>query len=231
MTEIRIDRRYCGPAQSANGGFACGVIASALPGAVRVRLMAPPPLDTPLVLERIDDATAVLRHGETIVGRGECSDTAPTAPSAPSPADAARATLRYTGHQSHALPECFVCGPSRDAPDGLRIFAGKLDPGGPALAPWRPDASVCDDGRARLEVVWAVLDCPGYFGVANPGEAALLGQMTGAVMHRPKEGEACIAMGWAVERAGRKLHAGSALFDEGGRCCGVSEQVWIKPKA
>jgi len=194
-------------------------------------LRAPPPLDTPLQLSVDDDGLAVLREGDTPVGEAKPSDAELHIPEAPSHADAIEATKLYSGLQAHALPECFVCGPNRESPDGLRIFPGKLTDDGPALSPWTPDVSHCDaDGSVRSEILWAALDCPGYFGVAEPGEYALLGRMTGRLIRLPTLGEACVAMGWRIERDGRKLYAGSAVFGAGGDCCGVSHQVWIKPR-
>jgi len=40
-------------------------------------------------------------------------------------------------------------------------------------------------------------------------------------------GEPCVLVAWALGRSGRKLHAGTALFDAHGECHGRSAQTWI----
>ena len=59
---IVIDSRFRGPPRSANGGYACGMLARHLSGGVSVRLSAPPPLDTELRLEFSPDEAALF-HG------------------------------------------------------------------------------------------------------------------------------------------------------------------------
>jgi len=48
MTSIIIDRRYCGPPNSGNGGYVCGRLARHIEGGAEITLRAPPPLDKPL---------------------------------------------------------------------------------------------------------------------------------------------------------------------------------------
>jgi hypothetical protein len=47
-TRVKIDRRFCGPPESGNGGYVCGRAAAFLEGDVEVTLRRPPPLGTPL---------------------------------------------------------------------------------------------------------------------------------------------------------------------------------------
>jgi len=47
-----IPPRFCGPSGSGNGGYACGRIAAYLSGPVTVTLRQPPPLATPMAVER-----------------------------------------------------------------------------------------------------------------------------------------------------------------------------------
>jgi hypothetical protein len=44
-------------------------------------------------------------------------------------------------------------------------------------------------------------------------------------------GEPLRVIGWPIEAEGRKLHAGSALFDATGRVLARSRQVWMLPRA
>jgi hypothetical protein len=49
---VVIDRRYCGPKNSANGGYAAGVFARVIDGPAEVTLKAPPRFDVPIAFER-----------------------------------------------------------------------------------------------------------------------------------------------------------------------------------
>ncbi|MCJ9705122.1 hypothetical protein MOV74_28970, partial [Bradyrhizobium sp. SHOUNA76] len=69
MTPIIIDKRYCGPPNSGNGGYVCGRLARHIPGGAEITLRAPPPLDTPLdaiAIGMLIDALVVVV--ENIVG-------------------------------------------------------------------------------------------------------------------------------------------------------------------
>ena len=46
-----IASRFKGPPDSGNGGYVCGAFAVAAGTELRIRLLAPPPLDTPMALE------------------------------------------------------------------------------------------------------------------------------------------------------------------------------------
>ena len=70
MTSIIIDKRYCGPPNSGNGGYVCGRLARHIPGGAEVTLRAPPPLDKPLDVVATDDGSWELRDGATVVATG-----------------------------------------------------------------------------------------------------------------------------------------------------------------
>ena len=44
--------RFCGPPDSANGGYAAGFIAACLDGQAEITLRRPPPLARPMAVER-----------------------------------------------------------------------------------------------------------------------------------------------------------------------------------
>ena len=67
-SRLSIARRFRGPAGSGNGGYVCGRLAAGVPGTARVRLLAPPPLDTELTVEPLDTGVE-LRAGDTVVAR------------------------------------------------------------------------------------------------------------------------------------------------------------------
>ena len=48
MTSVVIEKRFCGPPNSGNAGYVCGMLARHITGAAEVTLRAPPPLETEL---------------------------------------------------------------------------------------------------------------------------------------------------------------------------------------
>ena len=52
MEEVFISQRYCGPTNSGNGGYSCGLLAKNINGACQVRLHQPPPLETSLSISK-----------------------------------------------------------------------------------------------------------------------------------------------------------------------------------
>jgi len=225
-THVTIASRFCGPPRSGNGGYTCGLTAAGLEGAVEATLRKPPPLERSLRVARGD--AHVLHERDVVVAEARPASLTLDVPAAP-PFERARAmSQRFAGFASHPFPTCFVCGPNRACGDGLRIFAGGDADDGIVAAPWIPDASLSGaDGRVRPEFLWAALDCPGFFAIAAPGETAVLGRMTAEVEPVVSPGEACVIVAWALGRSGRKLHAGTALFDAAGKCRGRSAQTWI----
>jgi hypothetical protein len=223
---VTIDRRFRGPPDSANGGYACGAVARLLGTAsAEITLRSPPPLDRPLAVQRDGDRASLLDE-TTLVAEGRVADPGVSPPAALSFADAERASQGYAGFTDHIFPGCFVCGPERE--DGLRIFPGPI--AGLVAGPWRPDASIADaDGAVTLECVWAALDCPSYFGFFAGREAqrALLGRLTARLDARPRVGEACVLAGWSLGQEKRKLHAASALFSEERGLLAIARATWI----
>jgi len=171
-----------------------------------------------------------LMDGSTIVADADAAQLALEIPAPPTRAQAEQATAKYPGHQSHAFPGCFVCGPQHT--EGLRIFPGVASEGTRVLAPWTPDKSLAgDDGVVRPEFLWAALDCPGYW-AAMIGESprpALLGQMTVRLEAPVRIGEPRIIVGWPLVRSGRKHRVGTALFTATGELRGVALAIWIEP--
>ena len=68
MTDVvTIPARFNGPPGSANGGYACGLVAAAIGPAATVRLLSPPPLDVPLERRREADGAVRLLAGDVAV--------------------------------------------------------------------------------------------------------------------------------------------------------------------
>ena len=234
MAKITIARQFCGPPNSGNGGYVCGVLAKDFAGAATAVLRARVPLDEPMDL-RLDAGAMLMTDAEgALVGKGAPADRAllPTPPEPPTLEAARAAGERYIGLTQRVHPTCFSCGPEREEGDGLRVFAGQIEgaPAGHVACAWRPHMDFADDqGLIPTEVIWAALDCPGVFAwIAKEGRhGALLGTMTGEVIRRPPAGQDCIVMAWPLERDGRKETAGVALFSSGGELLARAQQVWI----
>jgi hypothetical protein len=230
-----IPSRFCGPPGSGNGGYVCGRIAAYLDDPVTVTLRRPPPLDTPMVVERDDEGAARIHGGGTLIAEATSSpgSLAVEIPGAVSMAEARAAAGRARYYADPVFPGCFVCGTGRRPGDGLRIFPGPLAGRPLWAAPWTPDPSVTGaDGRVRPEVIWAALDCPSGIAAGEAADLArdtiiLLGQMTASLAALPTAGDECRLMAWPGGCDGRKLLAGSALLGPGGQVLAAASSVWI----
>jgi hypothetical protein len=229
---LTIPGRFNGPPGSANGGYTCGLVARLLGAEVAgVSLRAPPPLERPLAVARSDDRLE-LRDGDELVAEASAAELPPNGPDAISPDEARAASEagRAEWAARHPFPTCVVCGPERDAGDGLRVFPGALGDGRFA-AEWRPDDSLGDGtGHIRPECVWAALDCPTSAPIANFGEGppVVLARLTARVDHRVREGEPYAIVSWPLEVDGRKRHAAAALLDSDGQLLAESRALWIE---
>lgn len=234
MAKISIAQQFRGPPNSGNGGYVCGVIARDIEGPATSVLRARVPLDIDLDLRREDGVMQLTDGQGAMVGTATPGDRAllPTPPEPPSMRDARAAGERYLGLDRPIHPTCFTCGPERCEGDGLRVFPGQIEgaAAGHVACVWTPHMDFADPrGLVPTEVVWAALDCPGFFAwVAKAGRhGALLGTMTGEVMRRPRASHEYIVMAWPLERQGRKETAGVALFAMSGELLARAHQVWI----
>ena len=226
---VIIDPAFCGPPRSANGGYACGTAASFVNGPATVNLRAPPPLGRALQVVR-DGDTVRLVDGEVLVAEARPGGPSIDAPTAPALDVARAASAGYAGHQHHVFPTCFVCGPERGE-DGLRIFPGPIGDSDLVAAAWTPAPELAGpDGAIPDEILWASLDCPGFFATVAWPRAAVLGQLAARILARPKPGEPCVVVGWSLGQEGRKLHAGTAVF-RGGELLALGEAIWIEVDA
>jgi hypothetical protein len=214
---VIIERRYNGPPESANGGITAGLVAAAAgtPTTAEVTLRQPPPLATPLTLR---DGGAY--DGDRLVATvGAAPDGIPAVPPVTWP-EALEASRHYAGFVSHPFPTCFVCGPKREAGDGMRIFPGRL-PDGRTAAPWLAADPV------GPELVWAALDCPGGWSVPLEDRPYVLGRLAVVVDALPAPGDACVVVGRMVGEEGRKAHAHSTLYGPDGEVLARAQAVWI----
>ncbi|HEY1642677.1 MAG TPA: hypothetical protein VGG35_18435 [Streptosporangiaceae bacterium] len=255
--ELVIDRKFCGPPDSGNGGYVCGVVAACLDGPAQVTLRRPPPLDTPLTVRRDAGGSVRVEHqgrlvAEAIAVSASASTARAISVSAnaaravivspdgsaivpdPVPVDAARegsagSWLRISPER-HPFPSCFVCGPAR--PDGLRIAPGRVAGRDLSAGIWCPAPELAGpDGSMRPEFLWAALDCTGgigAFGNDPDGPPYLLGRLAVRQVAPIQVGEPHVVTGWRLGREGRKMLAGSALFTAGGDLAGLGLATWIQ---
>jgi hypothetical protein len=216
-------RRYRGPLASANGGYACGRLASYVDApSVEVTLRLPPPLERPLDV-RVDGDSAVLLDGDAVVAEARAAPLDVEAPEPVSVGAAEAAASHGPGLFEPEFRECFVCG-ERPERDGLEIYVGPVEAREPLhAAPWVVEESA-------PEVVWAAIDCPGAYASGMEGRGTVvLGRMTARVHRVPEVGETCVAAAWPLGEDGRKLFAGTALFAADGELLALAKQVWIEP--
>ncbi len=226
-----IDKRFCGPPDSANGGYFAGLAAAAVAGDAVVTLRLPPPLGEELTVSG-QRGRAVVNKGEVLVAEVETATIDSAVPQSVSydAAVAAAGHDPYPHPAAHPFPTCFVCGPASER--GLRLFPGSVPGRDLVAAAWMPDTSLVDgDGTVRPEFLWAALDCPSYFGAraADPGipAATLLGRMAASIISLPRAGDRLSVVGWGIDRQGRKTAAGSAVFDTGGNLVAHARSTWI----
>jgi hypothetical protein len=226
---LTISARFCGPADSGNGGYTCGRLAALLGGAAEVTLRRPPPLERPLSIMRTPHGLVLLDGGATIAeARPATVEIEP--PPCPGLGAAADAAGHYHGLTAHAFPTCFVCGPARAPGDGLRIFAGKVRGDSLVACPWKPDARLADEaGVVAPEFAWAALDCPGAWAwLADLERPLVLGRLS-AVLDAPvKAGLLHVVGGWRLGREGRKHFSGTAIWRADGTLCARARATWIE---
>lgn len=225
MSSISISRRFCGPPTSGNGGYTAGVLAQHLGGTAEVTLRQPPPLDRPLRIDT-DDSGARLLDGDQLVASATTA-VVDVAPPIPIPYDAAVGSSMaspFLNTDTHPFPTCFVCGPSREPGDGLRIFAGRVSPTESFAAPWTPT-------EVDELIVWAALDCPScapiYLDTNHPAPF-VLGRFAVRIDELPRAGDPHVIMSWQLAREGRKLFSASALYSPDGDLCAIARATWIQ---
>ncbi len=239
MTDfITIAPRYCGPPDSGNGGYTCGLVAGWIDGPAQVTLRRPPPLDTPLAVERDDNRVVRVLVGDTLIAEGEPASAGETL-AVPEPVSVAQAATASAASyfrlhpDEHPFPTCFVCGPEREPRDGLRILVGPVPDREVSADVWHPDEALAgSDGNVRPEFLWAALDCSGGLGAigdASPnGPPFVLGRLSVRQLAPVRVGEPYVALGWRLGAEGRKLTAGSALFTASGEAVGLAQATWIR---
>jgi hypothetical protein len=208
------------------------MLAAAASRPVEVRLIRPPPLDTPL--EIVDDPATgglQLKDGAELVATATPKTFELDVPRPPTYEQALGAVSNYEGFREHTYQDCFVCGPVRHRGDGMRIFASPVPGMDLVAAAWLPDRSlVGPDGKVLPEFMWAALDCPGFFATGAAAKGVLLGTYAARIDRCVHLDAPCVVIGWAIRHEGRKHVVGTAVFDNFGELCGRALATWIEPR-
>lgn len=239
-TSITIEDRFRGPPRSGNGGYVGGTFARLLGYSpdlpVEVTLRSPVPLDQPMTVQRTDENTCTVNHGEQLVAEVSTASLELEVPAPPSWETALAARPQSTSLQRREgapvpggrgfHPVCFCCG--ADHTDGLYVFAAPVDDH-QAAAAWETSAAWADEaGNIPPAWLWSALDCPGQIAYAVRGtRTGLLGRITARIFMPAPAGENYIVTAWPVEVDGVKHFAGTAIFDTRGELVGHALSVWI----
>ncbi|MFK7974876.1 MAG: hypothetical protein AB8C02_02000 [Halioglobus sp.] len=229
--QANIPARFNGPPGSGNGGYSCGVLAAHVKeNSVRIRLHVPPPLDKPLRVVVAEDGSAKMFDADILVGTATPAALSMDIPAPPTVAQAKLAMTQYAGKVDHAFPTCFVCGPGRPAHDGLELYPGPVQDHTLLACVWEPRADTLDStGHVLQEIVWAALDCPGYFaameGTLRP---ALLGELLGELRAPIPASGPLLVYSWPLGNEGRKYYGGTAITNVAGDVLASSYSTWIE---
>jgi hypothetical protein len=224
---VVIAGRFNGPPGSGHGGYSsgsAGVLVDA--PAAEVTLRRPPPLETPLAVQRHDAGLALLA-GADIVAEARPAELSLSAPPPASVDEARAASERFAWKHDHQFPTCFGCGPRRDPADALCLFTGPVGDGRFAV-PWTPPAWA-GDGAVEPLFVWAALDCPSGAPVHGTISAPVVLARLTVALERPVEvGAPHVIQSWLERSEGRRRHTAVALSTASGerRACGRA--VWVE---
>jgi len=229
---VIIPERFNGPLENANGGYSAGIAAALIDGPAEATLRSPVPLEMPL-RTLTENGTARLFDGDQVVVEARrMPEFAIEVPDPVSPAQAREAMSRYPGEAEGPFSRCFVCGLARE--DTLEVFSGRVEGRDVVASSWTPpDWTAGENGRARPELVWAVLDCPTFFGAYLDVEElplSFLGRITARIDALPAIGEEHILMSWPLGIDGRKAVSGVALLTAGGDVLAAAKAMWIEAR-
>lgn len=231
LGSIVVAPRFCGPADSGNGGYVAGLLGGFTTEPLEVRLRLPTPLGVPLAIAAGAEGALELRAGEQLIATAAPAALELDVPPPVPHSLALEAAAAWRGAREHVSPGCFVCGPARG--DGLGLRPGPLVHAGRdcVATPWRPDPSLAGTrGRVRPEFLWAALDCPGYFAVVPDSRTMLVGSFTCRVDDTLAVGERAVIVGWSLGGRGRTYRAATALYGDDGRCVARAVALWIEPR-
>jgi hypothetical protein len=192
--------------------------------------LAPIPLEVPLHRRR-DDSEVMLFDATTNYVRARPMDVPLylDPPGPPTEEELEAAAMSFPGPSGHPIPGCFVCGTERGPGDGLCIYPGESPHRDVAVAEWVPDEELADEhGHVLERYLWAVLDCPSYFGLCEPRPLALLARLSASIERPVTPGERLSITAWEISREGRKHHSATVIHDQAGDLVAAARALWIE---
>jgi hypothetical protein len=235
LDTLIIDRRFNGPTNSGNGGWVAGSLARLLGSKpVSVSLRAPAPLDQSMWVRWRDDGSIALETDAALIAEACIAPLQVDIPKAPDPEEAEAAGLLAQQASSHSRADapyahCFGCGFARS--DGLSIIPGPVGTDGIVATTWTPPTVAADsNGQLTVETTWAALDCSAglAWGYRLPSGTDIVTVRMTAVIDQPLQlGQRYTVIGWPILQDGRKLHAGTAIFNATGKTIARSRQLWL----
>lgn len=233
--DVSVPSRFRGPPRMGHGGYVAGLLAEQIGGPVEVTLRKPTPLDRPLAIRSGADRRVELVDGDTLIADAVAKALVLDVPKPPALEQAIAAEAGSPSHygENGVHPICFGCGRLRETGDALRIFVGPCEVAGQKLVAGRfaPAGRFSDErGMIAKRFVLGALDCPGAFAfIAGGVRAGLLGRIA-FEQYRDAAGDRdAVVIGWQIGSEGRKLFAGTALFDADGELCAAAKATWFQP--
>jgi len=205
------------------GGYVAGLAAADLAGAIQVDLHRPIPAGAELRQVRDGQGSVLLLDGGVAATARPARAALPDAPHV-DPGSARRAGASYP-LRPHPSPTCAVCGTEARGPLGLPIRPGPVVTGRLVAASWRPTRPVAP------ELVWALLDCPGFWALdlAPPAGVSrvVTARMTARLLAPVEPGSEYLALGWPTYIVGRSVGVASAIRRADGPLVAVAEQMLV----
>lgn len=239
IAKLKIPSSYVGPPKIANGGYVCGLMANFIDGPADVFIRMPTPVDHELQVVASDDGNYYLMDGEKVLVQAKAGSLdleVPKPPPYEMAVEAAKISIALKDSPYHDWktkgihPFCFCCGADGSDPKGLKIHPGRINGSEIVAAPWTPASELGNEaGFVRPEFIWTALDCPGAFAFLEltdhrPG---LSGRLIGQIERPLRVGEPGVVIAWPVAVEGKKLFAGSALFNADGQIVGRVLATWF----
>ena len=233
--DVSVPSRFRGPPRMGHGGYVAGLFAEQIGGPVEITLRKPTPLDRALAIRTGAEGRLELVDGDALIADAVAKPFALEVPTPPALEEAIAAEAGSPSHygENGVHPVCFGCGKLREPGDALRIFVGPCEVGGQKLVAGRfaPEGKFSDErGMIAKRFVLGALDCPGAFAfIAGGMRAGLLGRIA-FEQYRDAAGDRdAVVIGWQIGSEGRKLFAGTALFDADGQLCAAAKATWFQP--
>jgi hypothetical protein len=237
--KLTIPSGYVGPPGIANGGYVCGLMANFIDGPADVVIRRPTPVEQEMQVVASGDGHYYLMDGENVVVQAKAASLdleVPQPPNYEMAVGAAKTSIAlkespYPGWKTLGIhPFCFCCGADGSAAKGLKIHPGRIDGSEIVAAPWIPAPELGNDsGYVRPEFIWTALDCPGAFAFLEltdhrPG---MSGRLIGQIDLPLPAGEPCVVIAWPVAVDGKKLFAGTAVFNAEAQLVGRVLATWF----